>query len=89
MKVGRHAVAEGGEVGPAPGAGGLARFFVEHREVAWLAFLVVLVWGGFALARLAQQEDPKIPERTALVVTAFPGATALQVGFSGSEVNHE
>ena len=57
----------------------MARFFVEHREVAWLAFLVVLVWGGFALARLAQQEDPKIPERTALVVTAFPGATALQV----------
>jgi hypothetical protein len=29
--------------------------------------------------RLSQQEDPKIPDRTALVVTAFPGATALQV----------
>jgi multidrug efflux pump len=47
--------------------------------VGWLALVVVLVWGGVALTRLAQQEDPKIPERTALVVTAFPGATGLQV----------
>lgn len=62
-----------------PGSGGLARFFVEHREVGWLALVVVLVWGGVALTRLAQQEDPKIPERTALVVTGFPGATGLQV----------
>lgn len=61
------------------GEGGLARFFVEHREVGWLALVVVLVWGGISLFRLAQQEDPKIPERSALVVTALPGATALQV----------
>lgn len=59
--------------------GGLARFFVEHREVGWLLLVAVLVWGGFSLLGLAQQEDPKIPERTALVVTALPGATALQV----------
>ncbi|MCC7375119.1 MAG: efflux RND transporter permease subunit [Verrucomicrobiales bacterium] len=59
--------------------GGMARFFVEHREVGWLALVATLIWGGIALFRLAQQEDPKIPERVALVVTAFPGATALQV----------
>ncbi len=59
--------------------GGLGRFFVEHAEVGWVALLVVLVWGGWSLLRLAQQEDPKIPERTALVVTAFAGATASQV----------
>ena len=64
---------------PTKGEGGLARFFVEHREVGWLAMVVVLLWGGVSLFRLAQQEDPKIPERTALVVTAFPGATASQV----------
>lgn len=59
--------------------GGMARFFVEHREVGWLAFVAVLVWGAFALLGLSQQEDPRIPERTALVVTALPGATAMQV----------
>jgi multidrug efflux pump subunit AcrB len=59
--------------------GGFARFFVEHREVGWLALVAILCWGAWSLVHLAQQEDPKIPERTALVVTAFPGATALQV----------
>ena len=55
-----------------PHEGGLARFFVEHREVGWLALIAVLIWGGIALFRLPQQEDPKIPERSALVVTALP-----------------
>lgn len=79
-----HGVSGSGREAPPPAPsgsteGGLARFFVEHREVGWLALVVVLIWGGISLTRLAQQEDPKIPERTALVVTALPGATALQV----------
>lgn len=61
------------------GEGGLARYFVEHREVGWLVLVGILAWGGLSLSRLAQQEDPKIPARTARVVTLFPGATALQV----------
>jgi len=79
MNTGEHAGSRSAKGGFPPGAGGLARFFVEHREVGWLAFVVILIWGGVALTKLAQQEDPKIPERTALVVTAFPGATGLQV----------
>jgi len=60
-------------------AGGLAQFFVEHREVSWLALIAVLVWGGVADTRLGQQEDPTIPQRTAMLVTVFPGATASRV----------
>ena len=59
--------------------GGMARYFVENREVGWLVLLALLVWGAVAYSRLAQQEDPKIPERVALVVTPFPGATAAKV----------
>lgn len=59
--------------------GGVARYFVEHREVGWLALVAVLIWGWFAYKQLAQQEDPKIPERRALLVTQFPGASALKV----------
>lgn len=33
----------------------------------------------FAYGRLSQQEDPKIPERRAVLVTHFPGATAAKV----------
>ena len=60
-------------------SGGLAQFFVEHREVSWLALIAVLVWGGIAYTKLGQQEDPTIPQRTAMLVTVFPGATASKV----------
>jgi multidrug efflux pump subunit AcrB len=60
-------------------SGGLAQFCVEHREVSWLALIAVLVWGGIAYTRLGQQEDPTIPQRTAMLVTVFPGATASKV----------
>lgn len=60
-------------------SGGIAQFFVEHREVSWLALIAVLVWGGIAYTKLGQQEDPTIPQRTAMLVTVFPGATASKV----------
>src|SRR5271166_1654712 len=60
-------------------SGGLAQFCVEHREVGWLALIAVLLWGGVAYTRLGQQEDPTIPQRTAMLVTVFPGATASKV----------
>jgi multidrug efflux pump subunit AcrB len=60
-------------------SGGLAQFCVEHREVSWLALIAVLVWGAIAYMRLGQQEDPTIPQRTAMLVTVFPGATASKV----------
>ena len=60
-------------------SGGIAQFFVEHREVSWLALIAVLVWGGIAYTKLGQQEDPTIPQRTAMLVTLFPGATASKV----------
>jgi len=59
--------------------GGMARYCVEHREVSWLALIAVLVWGGIAYTKLGQQEDPTIPQRTAMLVTQFPGATASKV----------
>ncbi len=59
--------------------GGLARYFVEHREVGWVAMVAILLWGWVAYYQLAQQEDPSIPERRALLVTRFPGASALKI----------
>jgi multidrug efflux pump subunit AcrB len=60
-------------------SGGLAQFCVEHREVSWLALIAVLVGGAIAYTKLGQQEDPTIPQRTAMLVTVFPGATASKV----------
>lgn len=61
------------------GAGAVARYFVEKRGVAWLCLVAVLLWGWFSYTQLPQQEDPTIPLRKALLVTAFPGATADKV----------
>jgi multidrug efflux pump subunit AcrB len=60
-------------------SGGIAQFFVEHREVSWVAMIAVLIWGGMVFGKLGQQEDPTIPHRTAMLVTVFPGATASKV----------
>jgi multidrug efflux pump subunit AcrB len=60
-------------------SGGLAQYFVEHREVSWLILIGVLIWGAVAYMRLGQQEDPTIPTRIAQLVTTFPGATASKV----------
>jgi len=61
------------------GSGGLAQFFVEHREVSWTALIAVLIWGAVSYTKLGQQEDPTIPHRTAMLTCAFPGATASKV----------
>ena len=60
-------------------SGGLAQFFVEHREVSWMALIVVLGWGAVSYTRLGQQEDPSFPHRVAMLVTVFPGATSSKV----------
>ena len=62
-----------------PDSGGIAQYFVEHRSVSWLAMIAVLVWGWISFHQLPQQEDPTFPTHDALIVTIFPGASALQV----------
>lgn len=64
---------------PPSQAGGLARYFVEHREVAWLFFIATLILGAVAYLKLPQQEDPNIPLRGAIVVTQWDGATASKI----------
>src|ERR1051325_6904674 len=59
--------------------GGLAEYCVKHREVTWMALIAVLVWGWTSYRSLPQQEDAKIPSRTALVVTRFSGAGTLKL----------
>ena len=60
-------------------SGGIAQFFVEHRDVGWMVLIAVLLGGAIAYSKLGQQEDPTIPQRTAMLVTQFPGATAAKV----------
>jgi multidrug efflux pump subunit AcrB len=56
-----------------------ARYFVEHRQIAWAALLGVLGWGVFGYFSMPQRKDPEIPVRVAVAACQWPGATAQQV----------
>jgi multidrug efflux pump subunit AcrB len=60
-------------------SGGIAHYFSHNRGVAWLCLIAIFVWGWMSFRQLPQQEDPKIPDRRAVIVTFMPGATSDKV----------
>jgi hypothetical protein len=56
-----------------------ARFFVEHRQIAWASLLAVIAWGTYGYFSMPQRKDPEIPVRVAVAACQWPGATAQQV----------
>src|SRR4029077_12882761 len=57
----------------------LSRFFVENREIAWVALGAACVWGIYGYATMPQRRDPDVPTTPAMIVTASPRATAEKV----------
>ncbi len=53
--------------------------FFDNRRLLILTILIVLVAGLSALFTMPQEEDPKITNRFATIVTPFPGASATRV----------
>jgi len=56
-----------------------ARFFVEHRQIAWILLIGTVLWGWYAYNSMPQRKDPDIPVRVAVAMTSWPGVQALQV----------
>src|ERR1700729_1101708 len=56
-----------------------ARYFVEHRQIAWAALFGVIGWGVFGYFSMPQRKDPEIPVRVAVAACQWPGATAQGV----------
>lgn len=57
----------------------LARFSLRYPQVAIVLSAIAFVVGIQALLTMPRREDPKVPWRVALVMAAYPGATAAQV----------
>jgi multidrug efflux pump subunit AcrB len=57
----------------------LSRFFVENREIAWVALVAVCAWGIYGYATMPQRRDPDVPNKQALVITAWPGESAEKI----------
>jgi multidrug efflux pump subunit AcrB len=56
-----------------------ARFFTEHRQVAFILLLGTFVWGWYGYHHMPKRKDPSIPVRVAVASTQWPGATAQEV----------
>ena len=61
------------------GTRNLSRYFVEHREIAWVALAAVCAWGIYGYLKMPQRRDPDVPNKQAVVVTTWPGESAEKV----------
>src|SRR5215470_17871037 len=56
-----------------------ARFFVEHRQIAWILLIGTVLWGWYGYNSMPQRKDPDIPVRVAVAMTPWPGVQAQEV----------
>src|SRR6185369_3040680 len=57
----------------------IAQFFVNNRQIAWVALFATLAWGVFGYVNMPKRKDPDIPVRIALAITPWPGISADKV----------
>jgi multidrug efflux pump subunit AcrB len=57
----------------------LSRYFVEHRQLAWVLLVSTLAWGLAGYTQMPKRKDPDIPVRVGLAVCPWPGITADRV----------
>src|SRR5713226_6814482 len=56
-----------------------ARFFVEHRHIAWVLLIGTVLWGWYGYNSMPQRKDPDLPVRVAVALTRWPGVKAREV----------
>ena len=63
--------------------------FYRNIRLLILTFILIIAWGFSSFQALPRQEDPELIPRTAVVKTAFPGASAERVEALVTEVLEE
>src|SRR5512135_3800209 len=57
----------------------VARFFVNNRQIAWVALFATILWGVFGYMSMPKRKDPDIPVRVAVAICPWPGINAEKV----------
>ena len=57
----------------------IAEYSIRHRTVSWMVLILLLVGGAQAFLDLGRLEDPPFIRKDAMIITAYPGATAQEV----------
>jgi multidrug efflux pump subunit AcrB len=56
-----------------------ARYWVKTRAVAWVTLVATVVLGALGYRAMPKRKDPYIKARSAVAITAWPGASAEKV----------
>lgn len=56
-----------------------SQYFVYKRPIAWTLLIFTVIWGAYAYRSMPQRQDPQIQIRSGVVLTIYPGASALEV----------
>ncbi|MEL7182098.1 MAG: efflux RND transporter permease subunit [Pseudomonadota bacterium] len=64
----------------------IARFSIKYPLYTWLLMLFCLFGGAAGYLSVGKLEDPVFTLKSALIITAYPGATAAEVAIEVSEV---
>ena len=59
--------------------GNIAVWSIERPLYVWMLVLACFVGGIFGVDSVGRLEDPDFPIKTALIVTTYDGASALEV----------
>src|SRR5258707_6186301 len=57
----------------------ISRFFVEQRHITWVMLIAVCIWCFYSYRSMPQRKDPDTPVKSAVVITAWPGAKAEKI----------
>jgi multidrug efflux pump subunit AcrB len=57
----------------------IATFSIERPLYTWLLILACLFGGLYGIDTVGRLEDPEFPIKNAFIITAYPGASALEV----------
>ena len=57
----------------------VSQFFVYKRPIAWTLLVATAAWGMYSFFAMPQRQDPQIQVRSGLVLTSYPGASAVEV----------
>ncbi|MDV7394328.1 efflux RND transporter permease subunit, partial [Arthrospira platensis SPKY1] len=56
-----------------------AEFTIRKELISWTLVLLLLAGGYLAFQKLGRYEDPEFVIRQAVIITQYPGASAMQV----------
>jgi multidrug efflux pump subunit AcrB len=57
----------------------LSQFFIENRQISWVALAAVCLWGIYGYSMMPQRRDPDVPNKQAVVATSWPGESAEKI----------